>query len=84
MSNNKEESNKPTHSSGSRPSDSTPHDHQPSPADPKSSVNGDDTSSTKSSDGNFNTKDFTPIDIMGAPRSLPAPAQLLSPSEFNS
>jgi hypothetical protein len=60
MSSNKEEGNSPTHSSGPRQSDSTPRNDQPVPADP---VNGDNTSSTESSDGNFNTNDFTPIDV---------------------
>ncbi|KAI8414180.1 hypothetical protein FOFC_03789 [Fusarium oxysporum] len=59
MSSNEEGGNSPTHSSGSRQSDSTPRNDQPVPADP---VNGDDTSSTENSDGNFNTKDFAPID----------------------
>ncbi|EXL65247.1 hypothetical protein FOPG_18518 [Fusarium oxysporum f. sp. conglutinans race 2 54008] len=60
MSSNEEGGNSPTHSSGSRQSDSTPRNDQPVPADP---VNGDDTSSTENSDGNFNTKDFAPIDV---------------------
>ncbi|EWZ77465.1 hypothetical protein FOWG_18123 [Fusarium oxysporum f. sp. lycopersici MN25] len=56
---NKEGSNSPTNSSGSGQSDSTPPDDKPAPI----SINGDDTSSTESSDGNFNTDEFTPIDV---------------------
>uniref|UniRef100_A0A4E9EJT0 Uncharacterized protein n=1 Tax=Gibberella zeae TaxID=5518 RepID=A0A4E9EJT0_GIBZA len=60
MSDNKEESNSTTNSSDSKQSGSTSHDHQPAAADP---VKDNDTNSTGSSDGNFDTNDFTPIDV---------------------
>ncbi|KAF5713214.1 hypothetical protein FGLOB1_4122 [Fusarium globosum] len=55
----KDSGNSPTTSSGSTQSDSTPPNDQPAPI----SINGDDTSPIESSDGNFNTDEFTPIEV---------------------
>ncbi|KAJ4266987.1 hypothetical protein NW762_003085 [Fusarium torreyae] len=61
MSNNQQESNNAAHSNDTGASNDTSADL--TPTDPERTVNGDDTYQTESSDGNFDTRDFSPIDI---------------------